>query len=379
MLLTTEKLRIAYDEEVQNHTTPATLTDLPLSYEEITNEWLTAVICRNATPEAKVIAHKLGEVDDGNTSRRRIFLTYNSAGEAAGLPATVFCKSSCRFSTRISVGIPGGIEAEVTFYKKLRSMLAIEAPQAIWAHWNPDNYNSIVMLEDIGEGTEFCTLQTNMTRERAQDQMALLAHFHGQFYAEDAQKHLTGLATWSEFFMKAASLGFEEFCGEGFSAARAVIPPRLYSRAAKIWPATLKAIERNQSLPKTLLHGDVHLRNWYITSPGKMGLTDWQNTCRGHWAHDVSYTMATSISVEQRREMLPELLKFYIDELYRNGGPRVSYEQALEHYKYELFPALAYWTVTLRPTPGMPAMQPAEASLEMIHRITHAIDDLDAL
>jgi hypothetical protein len=35
--------------------------------------------------------------------------------------------------------------------------------------------------------------------------------------------------------------------------------------------------------------------------------------------------------------------------------------------------------VTLTPSADMPDMQPKEASLEMIRRLTHAIDDLEAL
>jgi hypothetical protein len=43
-----------------------------------------------------------------------------------------------------------------------------------------------------------------------------------------------------------------------------------------------------------------------------------------------------------------------------------------------LFGALAWWTVTM-PAPGLPAMQPLDVTLEMIRRLTHAIDDFDAL
>src|SRR5690606_4144234 len=68
-------------------------TDIPVSYEAMTPEWLTHVLCRGHAG-AKVVDFSLGEVDNGSSNRRRIFLTYNAAGQAAGLPASVFCKAS---------------------------------------------------------------------------------------------------------------------------------------------------------------------------------------------------------------------------------------------------------------------------------------------
>jgi hypothetical protein len=44
-----------------------------------------------------------------------------------------------------------------------------------------------------------------------------------------------------------------------------------------------------------------------------------------------------------------------------------------------MFSALAWWTGTLGQPPDAPIMQPRARSLELIGRMTHAIDDLDAL
>jgi len=58
--------------------------------------------------------------------------------------------------------------------------------------------------------------------------------------------------------------------------AEQVIPGRLYARRNEIWPATRRSTERHARLPHTLIHGDDHQRNWYITPDGAMGLNDWQ-------------------------------------------------------------------------------------------------------
>jgi hypothetical protein len=40
---------------------------------------------------------------------------------------------------------------------------------------------------------------------------------------------------------------------------------------------------------------------------------------------------------------------------------------------------LVFWTMTLAPSDEMPNMQPQDAALTFVERISHAIDDLDAL
>jgi hypothetical protein len=44
-----------------------------------------------------------------------------------------------------------------------------------------------------------------------------------------------------------------------------------------------------------------------------------------------------------------------------------------------MFTAFAFWTITMRPTDDMPAMQPEHTTLEFLHRMGTAIDDYGAL
>jgi hypothetical protein len=373
-----ETLKAVYELEMQNRSVPRAANDLPLAYEDITDEWLTNVICRDHSGAA-VVSHRLDKVDDGNTSRRRIYLDYNATGQKAGLPPSVFCKASYRFETRLSVGICGAIHNETVFYNKVRPLLDIEAPVGVWANYNPQTFNSIIMLRDLGAGTEFCTLDTDMTEERLRGQMALLARLHGRFYqSDDFDTALADLPTWPEFFGRMLLIGGERLCANGFQAAKEVIPPRLFARVNEVWPATLASAERHKHLPQMLIHSDVHLRNWYIRADGKMGLHDWQTPCKGHWGRDIAYTLTTAMNVETRRRLVKPLLQYYLDRLREEGGPVTGFDEAWNHYRQNLFTALAYWTITM-PSPDLPDMQPVETTLEMIRRMAYAIDDYDAL
>lgn len=372
------QLRAAYEEEMRNRVPPKTADELPLAYEDISDEWLTQVICRDH-PSAAVVSHRLDAADDGNTSRRRIYLDYNGAGKEAGLPASVFCKASYRFETRLSVGFCGGLHNETTFYNKVRPLLDIEAPVGVWAKYNPQTLNSIIMLRDIGAGTEFCTLETEMTEERLRGQMDLLAKLHGRFYrSDDFDSALADLPTWPEFFGRMLLIGAESLCASGFQAAQEVIPPRLFARVDEVWPATLASVERHKHLPQMLIHSDVHLRNWNIREDGRMGLHDWQTPCKGHWGRDVAYALTAAMDVDTRRRLVKPLLQHYLDRLREEGGPATSFDEAWDHYRQNLFTALSYWTITM-PSPGMPDMQPVETTLEMIRRMSSAIDDYAAL
>lgn len=235
-------------------------------------------------------------------------------------------------------------------------------------------------MRELDSRTTFCTHTTDFTRARAEDQLRLLATFHGKFLdSPELKTTLSAFKTWSDFFTSMDYAAFENACDQGFAIAEEVIPARLFARRKEIWPATRKSVARHNQLPHTLMHGDDHQRNWYITGEGRMGLNDWQAATRGHWSRDVIYAMTTSLTVENRRLWLPELLRHYHDQLQENAKRKIPLEQVQNEIRGQLLTVLAFWTITINPAPGMPDMQPRDSTLEFIRRIAIAMDDLDAL
>ncbi|MET0661126.1 MAG: phosphotransferase [Steroidobacteraceae bacterium] len=375
-----EQIKQRYEWDQTHRPRAVIASDVPISYESITSEWLTAVLC-GKHPPAAVVDFRLDEPDNGSSNRRRIFLQYNQAGQEAVLPSSVFCKASNDLSNRLQLGLSGAARAEVTFFNSVRPLVDFHAPRAYFANYDPRSYASIVMLEDIAGKVEFCTHTTPMTRQRAESQIRLLAKLHSRFHENaDLRTIVATLGTWPEYFGRCvAAFRLEEYCNVGFLRGESVIPARLYKRSAEVWPATLASVAAHPRLPQTLMHGDVHLRNWYIASDGEMGLGDWQMICSANWSRDVAYAIATALTVDDRRAWEKDLIALYLDEVAQAGLPTPSREVALTLYRQQLFAALAWWTITLTPSPEMPDMQPAASSLEFIKRITHAIDDLDAL
>jgi hypothetical protein len=380
MTITFAEIKARFEEERGAQRRPATADDLPFTYEAITPQWLTAVLGRGI-PGAVVESHALGPRDDGTSNRRRIEIVWNDAGRAAGLPPTVFCKGTQSLESRYMLGMNEGVQAEVNFYNVVRPTLAVNAPEPLFARYDPRTLNSIIILRDLRGEVEFCKIDTRLTLELARSQMRLLATLHGRYYqSPELETTLSMFSNWETFFTRTAEdAGFADACLRGFKLAEAVIPQRLFRREAEVWPATLRCVAMHEKLPRGMIHSDVHLKNWYITRAGEMGVNDWQNSCRGNWSRDLAYCISTGTVPEVRRAWERDLLQYYLEELARAGAPRLDSEAAWKSYRQQLFAALAWWTGTLGQPPDAPAMQPPETSLEFIRRMSCAIDDLDAL
>jgi hypothetical protein len=378
-----QEIEAAYRYDQEHNARPVTSREeLPIAFEWITAEWLTDVLCRDV-PGARVVDFDLGGVDDGSSNRRKIALRYNEAGQAAPrLPASVFCKAAHNLANRVVLGIGASAEGESNFYAQVRPRLDIEAPAAYYVKLDTKSWNSMIMLGDLSDSvTEFCNHHTVMTRARAESQMRLLARMHGKCYrdpylSETTKKHFI---TWPDFFDRVLIFGMQEGSEEGFQKSREVLPPSLFARADEIWPGTLKSIAFHASAPQTFAHHDVHLKNWYVAGNGEMGLSDWQCAVRAHWSRDVAYTIATALPIEDRRAWEEDLLRYYLDHLHREGGPKLDFDEAFLHYRQQLVTALTWWTITINPAEGMPDMQPMDITLEFLRRIGTAMDDLGTM
>jgi Family of unknown function (DUF6188)/Phosphotransferase enzyme family len=72
----------------------------------------------------------------------------------------------------------------------------------------------------------------------------------------------------------------------GFERAREVIPTSLNRRTKEVPAALMRSLTINIAGKQTLLHGDVHPGNWYVTGDNRMGLFDWQCVVRRVVIHD---------------------------------------------------------------------------------------------
>jgi Phosphotransferase enzyme family len=370
-----------YERDQKSDAKAVAASDIPIRYESITPDWMTHILCKGY-PDAKVVEVNLDNPDDGSANRRRVFVKYNEAGINANLPTSVFCKASQGLNNRINLALSGGTHSEVTFFNKIRPYINdADIPRAYFAAYDESSFNSIIVLEDIESDVEFCRHWTPINFDQALSQLELLAKFHTRFENNPGlNAQAFGMVSWQDYWAACVVSDLETFSNKGFRAAEEVIPPRLFKRYEEIWPATEKSVAIHDYLPATLLHGDCHLKQWFIrNSTGKMGLTDWQGCSFGHWSRDLAYCVSTSLAIADRRKWERELLQRYLEFLKEGGAEVPSFDKAWLLYRQNLMSSLAYWTVTLTPAPTQPDMQPQDTCMEFIKRMTHAIDDLDVL
>ncbi|MET0988610.1 MAG: phosphotransferase [Steroidobacteraceae bacterium] len=375
-----EQITTLYERDMRVGAKAVAATDVPCTYEAMTPEWLTHFMCAD-TRGARVTAFRLASEDDGSTNRRRVFLTYNRVGEEAGLPASVFCKASHALIQRLNMGLCGAAHGEKMFYTQIRRLLDIEAPRAYHANYDPQSFASIVILNDMTDEVEFCSHTTAMNWERAASMATLMATYHAAMHEHPGlQSAQFALPTLPQFWQRIEDFVYmKESSNNGFLAAEDVIPERVFRRFPEVWPATKRAIALHDKLPRTLVHSDVHLKNWYVRDDVQMGLADWHCCCVGNWSRDFAYAISVALTPQNRRQWEQDLLRLYLSETKSRGGLTPSFDEAWDLYRAQLFPALAFWTNTLCPSDMQPKdMQPQDAAREFIRRVACAIDDLEA-
>jgi hypothetical protein len=125
-----------------------TASDVPTGPAAFTTEWLTAVLCRDA-PGAGVVGFNVADMSQGSTLRGRVELTYDAAGQAAGLPSSLWFKASPTFTTRMVTGLTGAARNEGLFYTRVRATLDLLAPYGYHGGADAPSCRSIVLLEDL--------------------------------------------------------------------------------------------------------------------------------------------------------------------------------------------------------------------------------------
>ena len=146
-----------------------------------------------------------------------------------------------------------------------------------------------------------------------------------------------------------------------------------------MWRAFNVSLDLASNRPATFLHGDTHIGNTYRTAAGRVGITDWQCSLFGHWSYDVSYLIASILTVEDRRRWEQELLA-------STSTASANTAAALPHSTKrgsptDSNPSTPTSSGLSPPSPGrlQPDMQQTSVSYPIVERIAQVIVDLESL
>jgi hypothetical protein len=355
--------------------------DIPVTGGEVTREWLTAVLC-DGHPGAEVVSFHTEDVSAGTSTRWKVTLAYNEVGREAGLPTRLFAKTTVGFRQRLTQELADILEGEPGFFRYLRPELDIEAARGYFGAADRKTGRSISLIEDISasKGAVFSTPQTSISREQMEGLLANMASWHGRYWNSPALTGKRWMKLPRDHYANLDRLISMEKCSKvGVKRARERVPDPLVAAHDHLYVALKKSLDMASEKPLTLLHGDSHIGNTYQTAAGRMGFTDWQVVMRGQWAYDVSYTISSGLTVENRRAWERDLLAFYLDRLAAAGGSAPSFESAwLDYRRQTLYPYFC-WLTTMGHSKIMPRMQPYDICRVIIERTGNAVHDLDAL
>jgi aminoglycoside phosphotransferase (APT) family kinase protein len=364
--------------EVIRRPRPSSADDVPGSAKEFTPEWLSAILCHDV-PGARVESFTTPSGSVGTSTRVALRVVYNETGRRAGLPTDLFVKLAATYRQRVLLGAVDVLRGETAFFTKLRPMIDMETPLGYGGAVDERAWKSFVVIEDVAatKGAEFIPPIHPLTRPQVEDLLENLARMHGAMWEHPALDvlHKTPrrhFALVSQFFEKG------ERYRVGLERAQSVVHPALHGQAHRVWEGAHRSLALTDSLPRTLLHGDAHVGQTYITRDGRMGWVDWQVAMQGSWSFDFGYFVSSACDPADRRVWERELLELYLERLTEHGGQPPAFDEAYRSYCQQLFYPCAAWACTIGRAAYQQEMQPKEYSLVLLKRMSAAIADNDA-
>jgi hypothetical protein len=244
---------------------------------------------------------------------------------------------------------------EVEVYNRLRPFEDMEAPRSLGGAYDPQSATFALILEDLRQREAiFPNVTTEIKLVQIRNLLDLLAKLHAKYWQTPRfetdlawlQTHLKGEV--HEFFTNPEALPAiiaSEAVNERFKRE---MLERMGETAQTLHAAYKLAQQHQSRLPQTIVHGDSHIGNTYLLPGNRCGLLDWQLTVRGYCLHDTGYLLATGLTIEMRRKHERELLKYYLEQLSRNGVANTpSFDEAwLEYRRTAIWNVYIGWLTT---------------------------------
>ncbi|WP_181779263.1 phosphotransferase [Pseudonocardia pini] len=370
-----------YLADVVRRPAARTAGQIPTAPERVTDEWLTATLCRGTG--ARVRSHRLEPISRGSTVRSRLVLEYEGADgvDEQTLPPTVFVKATSTFLTRLQVGATGGMSGEVRFYDRIGPSTPILAPTGYHGVCDRRSGRSILLLEDLARTRDvtFGEVRSTLDRAHAEALVRSLAVVHGCL---EGSPRFAGDLRWVLSSRRLQEVLNTYVDSEGRSVAGLdlagdVIPAPLRALRSRLHGYRMRALELDDHCPVGLVHHDVHAGNWFATADGRMGLFDWSAYARGQGPRDVAYALMSSLTIADRRAWERELLALYAAELSEVSGSPHDPAATWTAYRQQTLHGLCFWLATLGSGSLQPKMQPDDVSMVNIERMAQAVVDLD--
>jgi hypothetical protein len=357
---------------------------VPEILDDLTPAWATAALTeggRLSTGSAPVVGElrweRIGERTGFLGHLARLHLTYragpavdhDSGGPGDHRPVTVVAKLPTTDPGGRVIGRMLDVWArESRFFAEVAGHCRARVPGCWYNGADPERGRWALLLEDCGPGRPADQVD-GATEAQAAEAVAALARLQAPFWGRPLP------FPWMPSFSRpgfgalqaaigAALPGFLERYGDR-------VPPRTLGWLAAFverLPGWADSIGRQ---PLTLVHADYRLDNLLYAADGTVTIIDWQTALWGPGAMDVASFLATSVTVDRRRQLEGALLDEYAAGV---GVPQVD---VIAGYRSCLLWWMAIFANNLsRLDPA--DIRSAELFDQMIVRTFTAADDWDA-
>jgi hypothetical protein len=297
----------------------------PMSAKDFTPELLSRTIAKRF-PGAGVLSFDIVETKShgegmASTASRAVLDLKYTQGSPNHLPTRVVVKIS-----RDELPPHALYSNEVNFYERIRPELEMETPLGLGGSFDPKTAAFGQILEDLRlRDAQIMNVLIEHDLSQVRALLDTLATLHGHFwnsprFAKDlswVESHVSG--DLSEVFNNPDKIPRRTKAEVQAVQFKREMVQRLGVTVDDLCVQTQRVWRHQATLAQTLVHGDTHVGNTYQV-PGRAGLLDWQLMVRGYFIHDVSYYLATSLSVEARRRHERDLLAYYLDKLRQAGA-----------------------------------------------------------
>jgi hypothetical protein len=232
-----------------------------------------------------------------------------------------------------------GVVTEARFYIDVAPRLDMRMP--VVHHAAIDGENAIIVMEDVvAAGGEFMSPHRPLSVESARSTLSQLACLHGSTWGLASIADIPWIGEKRSYSQFLDATRLQQLLDDGRAEG---LPAELRSGANLV-----AALEQARAFGTTcLLHGDTHTGNVYLDAQGRGCWFDWESVQTGHWCQDVSYHLATVLSIEDRRAHERELLGVYLDQLAAHGGPAIGFDEAWELYRRSFPHGYLFWVITV--------------------------------
>jgi aminoglycoside/choline kinase family phosphotransferase len=345
------------------------------SLEDLTTAWATAAV---GSGDATATSITVAGVINGSNIKARLAIEWTGS-DAPKQPRAIVVKAN--FAHR-----DGGDEidrswndlhrllnaSEARFYREFAGLLSMRIPTSYLAVTDEHSGESILVLEDLAaSGHTFARFDEPFSADLAAQALEQLALLHSATWQNPLVLDAGLRDAMADSGMMDAFLSPVNWEQQMSRARGEFVPESLRSRDL-VARAVHAAWAVKRSEPVCLVHGDPHVGNYFLTADGRPGLLDWPLSTVGNWAWDVGYSLASAMTIEDRRTHEHDLLVHYLSCLERNGVNPPDFDTAwLSYRQFSIWGFLAFLTPA--------SVQTEEYNSVVGQRHATAAVDLDAL